>query len=128
MERRHSKKVEAYIKSFEKPKRVMLEALREVVLKTLPGVEEEFKYNVPFYKPVCYLSIRKGVACLSFCYGSFLPKKYGLVKERGKFVRHLIFHSYKDTRKKKVFEVLRTAYRKRSIGLLLNKKSHTRLN
>jgi hypothetical protein len=43
------KKVEAYIQKQPSPQQEICRALRELILKTFPGIKEEMKWGVPAY-------------------------------------------------------------------------------
>ncbi len=67
MSAKKSKEVDLYLKHSPKLQRDLMAAVRAVILKTIPDVEEMIKYTVPFYT-------RKGL----FCYLSPLKKKDGI--------------------------------------------------
>ena len=55
--------VDNYIlKQYEDKKNILL-FLRQIILETIPEIQEKFKYSIPFYylngKPFCYFNIPK---------------------------------------------------------------------
>ena len=56
--------VELYILNKKEPYQSIMLYIREVIFKTLPSVEEKYRYGVPYYthnnKPMLYLNILKG--------------------------------------------------------------------
>lgn len=69
-----------------------LEACRDFIKSTFPGVQEEIAYGVPFYtfkhKRICYLSIIKGKAVLGLVLGAFIDDPFLLLEGNQKEVRH----------------------------------------
>lgn len=112
----HSKKVERYIQSAPAKERFILEKVRALILRTLPDVDEIFKYNVPYYDPICYMRRRAEGVLVSFCFGALLPKKYGLRGEKGRLLAHYNILSVSDIKPRRLQELLRAAYRKRAMS------------
>lgn len=78
---------EQYIYYQREPYQSIMFYVRSVILKTLPKVEERFKYRIPFYyhnkKPMCYLNILKGMnyVDVAFVQGIYLESKYPELKD-----------------------------------------------
>jgi hypothetical protein len=83
----------------------ILKSVRELVLDTLPHVEEYMKWGVPTYRlpngaPLCYLYGGKDHVNLGFLLGSQLEDPEGLLQGEGKKeTRHVHLSSPEDTRK-----------------------------
>ncbi|WP_250433963.1 DUF1801 domain-containing protein [Hanstruepera flava] len=58
------KPVDAYFLEQKEPYQSIMLYVRQVILKTLPNVEERYSYKIPFYnlgkKPMIYLNVLKG--------------------------------------------------------------------
>ena len=56
--------VELYMLNKQEPYQSIMMYIREVIFKTLPNIEEKYRYSVPYYtlknKPLLYLNILKG--------------------------------------------------------------------
>ncbi len=91
------KPAENYILNQQEPHQSIMLYVRSVILKTLPMIEEKFKYSIPFYhhnkKPMCYLNILKDTnrVDLAFVKGVILQESFPELKnyKNRKFVRSL---------------------------------------
>jgi len=78
--------LEQYFLNQKEPLQSVLLYLRQVIKETLPEVEEQYKYKIPFYyyqgKSLCYLNILKNTnyVDLAFVNGFKLSNKQGLLK------------------------------------------------
>lgn len=85
--------VEAYILDLEPERREIALLLRDLIMSSAPGVEEAFKWKVPFYGyrgALCYINNRKQGLDLGFLQGHLLSDPSGVLEDRGtKQVRHL---------------------------------------
>ena len=78
--------IEQYILNQKEPLQSIMLYLRQVIMETLPEVEEKYKYKIPFYyynnKPLCYLNILKNTNYVDFAFvnGSRLSNKHKLLK------------------------------------------------
>jgi uncharacterized protein len=67
--------VDAYIESLPETKREIAEAIRELILTTIPDVEEKLSFKIPFYHyfgMFCYLNeVEEGID-VGFCKGKDL--------------------------------------------------------
>lgn len=86
--------VEAYILDLEPERREIAMLLRDLIMASAPGVEEQFKWKVPFYGfrgALCYINNRKQGLDLGFLQGYLLSDPCGVLQDRGtKQVRHLL--------------------------------------
>lgn len=64
--------------------------IRQIIFKTLPEVEEKYKWKVPYYclngKEICYLNILKNTnfVDLGFAQGFKLANKQNVLKSRNR--------------------------------------------
>ncbi|EJF08292.1 MULTISPECIES: DUF1801 domain-containing protein [Pontibacter] len=90
--------VNDYINTSEKHKET-LEALRQLVHDTVPGVAEEFKWSRPVFrsdKDFAYLKTAKAYVTLGFFQFSKLKDPNGLLEGTGKDMRHIKIKSVQD--------------------------------
>ena len=78
-----------YSKLSKNPTKETLEATRQLILETLPDVEEYMKWGVPTYgmsqhAPICYLYGGKDHVNLGFLLGAQLEDPQGLLQGQGK--------------------------------------------
>jgi len=84
------KPVEEYLFNQREPYQSIMLYVRNVILKTLPKMEEKYNYGIPFYhynkKPLCYLNILKGTnfVDVAFVQGVFLEKDFPELKDYNK--------------------------------------------
>lgn len=96
--------VEQHILNQKEPYQSIMLYIRSVIFKTLPNVQEYYKYRVPYYthtnKPMLYLNILKGrnYVDVAFVQGILLEKKYTQLKgaNNRKQVRSLQVKSLED--------------------------------
>jgi hypothetical protein len=78
--------IEQYFLNQSEPIQSVMLCLRQIILDTLPNVEEKYKYKIPFYynngKSICYLNRLKNTnyVDLAFINGFKLFNKHGLLK------------------------------------------------
>jgi hypothetical protein len=87
-----------YINTSDKHKET-LEALRQLVHVTIPGVTEEFKWSRPVFrsdKDFAYLKTAKAYVTLGFFQFDKLDDKNGLLEGTGKDMRHIKIKSLQD--------------------------------
>lgn len=80
-----------YINTSEKHKEI-LEALRQLLHHSVPGVTEEFKWGRPVFrsaKDFAYLKTAKAYVTLGFFQFDKLDDKKGLLEGTGKDMRHI---------------------------------------
>lgn len=76
------KPVDVYFLNQEEPYQSIMLYIREVILKTLPSVQERYSYKIPFYnigkKPMIYLNILKGTdfVDVAFVQGVLLESEF----------------------------------------------------
>jgi hypothetical protein len=85
---------------FDQPEvvREVMEALRDIVFVHVPSVQEQLKWNCPFYSKdgmLCYINYDRQLKCvvLVFVEGFLLQDKYGVLLSGTKNVRKLAIES-----------------------------------
>ncbi len=109
--------IEQYFLNQREPLQSVMLYLRQVILETLPEVEEKYKYKIPFYyykgKPLCYLNILKNTnyVDLAFVNGFKLSNKQGVLQagRNRKMVKSVTFTSLESVNVKMVKELLQEA-------------------
>ncbi|GAA4943409.1 hypothetical protein GCM10023314_15590 [Algibacter agarivorans] len=107
---------EYFIKQKEPYQSIML-YVRDVILNTLPGVEERYSYKIPFYniekKPMVYLNILKGknYVDVGFVQGILLEKDFPILKNdnKRKQVRSIQLKSIEDLNQENFVALLHAA-------------------
>lgn len=92
--------VNAYIDSLPETKREIAEAIRELILTSVPDVEEKLSFKIPFYHyfgMFCYLNeVDEGID-LGFCRGKDLVFAWPQLDLRGRaMVASIIITTKKD--------------------------------
>lgn len=78
--------IDQYFLSQKEPFQGIMLFVRNIILKTLPEVEEKYSYKIPFYncygKPLVYLNILKGkeYVDVAFVQGILLEKDFPVLK------------------------------------------------
>lgn len=105
--------VDEYIESLPDEKREIAELVRELILSTIPHVQEKLSFKIPFYHyhgMFCYLNEVKDGIDLGLCRGKDLVDVLPQL-EQGKrvMVASVIIRSKKEIQTKQIEEVLLTA-------------------
>lgn len=93
--------------------------LRELILKTIPGVEEDYKWGSPTYAlngvNILYVAnASKTHATLGFMFGAHIDDPYGLIEGTGANLRHIKFRSLEEIDEPKVAALLEAASKTRA--------------
>jgi hypothetical protein len=102
-----STQVEKYVKKQKSPQREIVQRLRDIILKTLPDIKEEFKMGVPWYEGKFYVVALRDHVNLGFSIKGLAEQEKALFEGKGKMMRHVKFYSLEDVDKAKVVELLR---------------------
>lgn len=106
---------EAYILSKPEPWRLILMELQAIIKQTLPDIEEQYKWHLPFYsvhgRMCCFLNFRKTFVDLGFTSGVFITahQEHLIAGEGRKNLRSLRYKCLEDINVKLLQEVLLTA-------------------
>lgn len=106
---------EEYILNQREPFKTMLLQLQVLVETTIPSVELQYKYKIPFYyidgKPFCYLNATKGYVDVGFWNAKYLTKYLEHMTTAGrKVMKSLRYHSIEEINDVILIEVLQEAY------------------
>jgi hypothetical protein len=102
-----SKAVNDYLGKKESPQREICQKLREIVLKTLPGIKEEMKWGVPTYADgTFYLVALKDHVNLGFSLEGLSKEEQKLFEGSGKTMRHIQIRSLAEIDEKKIMKLL----------------------
>jgi hypothetical protein len=111
------KPVEQYFLNQKEPYQSIMLYVRDVILQTLPEVEEKYSYKIPFYnigkKPMIYLNILKGkdYVDVAFVQGILLEKDFPVLKNdnKRKQVRSIQLKTLEDLDHDNFVELLHAA-------------------
>jgi hypothetical protein len=111
------KPVEQYFLNQKEPYQSIMLYVRDVILQTLPEVEEKYSYKIPFYnigkKPMIYLNILKGkdYVDVAFVQGVLLEKDFPVLKNdnKRKQVRSIQLKTLEDLDHDNFVELLHAA-------------------
>jgi hypothetical protein len=102
-----STQVEKYIENQQSPQKEIVQRLRDIILKTLPDVKEEFKMGVPWYEGKFYVVALRDHVNLGFSVKGLLEQDKALFEGKGKMMRHVKFYSLEDVDEARVVKLLR---------------------
>jgi hypothetical protein len=89
------------------PQKDIVQSLRNIILKTLPGIKEEFKMGVPWYEDKFYVVALKDHVNLGFAVKGLSEQEMALFEGKGKMMRHRKFYSLEDVDEARVAQLLR---------------------
>jgi hypothetical protein len=98
--------VEKYLEKQKSPQREIAQRLRDIILRTLPGIKEEFKMGVPWYGKFYVVALKDHVN-LGFSVKGLSEEEMALFEGKGKLMRHIKFHSLEDVDEARVADMLR---------------------
>jgi hypothetical protein len=100
--------VEGYLKKQKLEKRQICEFLREVILKTFPGIKEEMRWGVPVYGGgLFYIGALKDHVNLGFSIKRLNKEELSQFEGGGKTMRHIKVSSLKGIDQNKIVELLK---------------------
>jgi len=107
---------ELYILNQEEPFRSILLHLQWAIEDTIPNIELQYKWKVPYYslngkRPFCYLNCTKGYVDLVFWNGTHLTKHLQFLELGGrKHMKSLRYTTLVEINQKVLLDVLNEAY------------------
>ena len=110
------KKVTEYIEKQKSPQKDICQKLRKIILKTFSKITEEMKLGVPWYQGKFYIVGLKDSVNLGFCVTGLTKKDADNFKGKGKYMRHLKFHSIDEIDEKKIIQLLKLVDKKARIS------------
>jgi hypothetical protein len=105
--RKTSADVDKYVEKQKPPQKDIVQSLRNIILKTLPGIKEEFKMGVPWYEDKFYVVALKDHVNLGFAVKGLSEQEMALFEGKGKMMRHRKFYSLEDVDEARVAQLLR---------------------
>jgi len=99
--------VDEYIKGQQSPQKGILQRLRKLILKTVPGIVEEMKMGVPWYEGKFYLVSLKDHVNMGFAYNSLLAEYQERLEGKGKYMRHIKFFSTNDIKEEELVKLIK---------------------
>jgi len=102
-----STQVEKYIEKQKPPQKEIVQKLRNLILKTLPGIKEEFKMGVPWYAGKFYIVALKDHVNLGLSIKGLSVQEQALFEGKGQLMRHIKFYSSEDVNEAKVTKLLK---------------------
>ncbi|WP_135611149.1 DUF1801 domain-containing protein [Methanococcoides sp. AM1] len=100
-------KVEAYIKKQRSPQKEIIGKLRHIILKTCPGIKEEFKMGVPWYEGKYYLVGLKDHVNIGFSIDGMSEEEKELFEGTGKTMKHIKIFSLKEINEDEIIKLLK---------------------
>ena len=85
--------VRKYIEKQKSPQKEIIQQLREIILKTFPGIGEEMKLGVPWYEGKYYLVALKDHVNLGFSLKGLSKEEIGRLEGGGKTMKHIKVYS-----------------------------------
>ena len=105
----------AYLAAQSPRNRTVIRALRALVKRTAPALDESVKWGngcwVKDAEPVAFVYSRPEYVEFGFFHGSALDDPAGLLDGKGSYVRHVKMRTAADTRRAAVARLLRQAAR-----------------
>ena len=106
-------KVDDYINKQPSPQREICQRLRELILKTLPGVKEEMMWGVPvFGGGKFYIGAFKKNVNLGFAIQGLSKEELALFEGGGKMMRHIKVRTVEDIDEEKIAGLLKLVDKK----------------
>lgn len=95
-----SRAVDEFVKRRVRPElRPVVTLLRRLMRENAPSASEEIKYGIPMWVGTyafAFLNPTRTVVTFGFSHGVHLTDRYGLLKGRGKWARHVKLRSVED--------------------------------
>jgi hypothetical protein len=95
-----SRAVDAFVRQRVTPElRPVVTLLRKLMRENAPDATEDIKYGIPMWTGTyafAFLNPTKTVITFGFSHGVHLTDRYGLLRGRGKWARHVKLRSIED--------------------------------
>lgn len=101
------REVENYIEKQESPQKEICRKLREIILKTFPGIREKMKFGVPWYEGKYYIVSLKDHVNLGFSIKGLSKKEQGFFEGGGKTTKHVKIYSLKEIDEERIAGLLK---------------------
>lgn len=109
---RLSTDVERYLEKQKSPQKEIVERLRSIVLKTLPGIEEKLWMGVPWYDGRFYVVALKDHVNMGFSVIGLTDQEKSFFEGKGHMMRHIKFHSLDEIDENKIGKLLKLVSQK----------------
>jgi hypothetical protein len=118
-----NKQIDEYIENQESPQKEICRRLREIVLKTLPNIEEEMKWGVPSYaKGTFYIVTLKDHVNLGFSMKGLSKEEQERFEGSGKTMKTIRVSSIKEINEDQLVEMLRLVHERKTENKIGDKK------
>jgi len=108
-------KVDDYINKQPSPQKEICQSLRELILKTIPGVKEEMMWGVPvFAGGKFYIGALKDKVNLGFAIKGLTKEEIALFEGGGKTMRHIKVYTGEDIDEERISGLLKLVDKKAS--------------
>ena len=106
-------KVDDYISKQPSPQKEICQSLRELILRTLPGVKEEMRWGVPvFADGKFYIGALKDKVNLGFAIKGLTKEEIALFEGGGKTMRHIKVYAVEDIDEERIIGLLKLVDKK----------------
>jgi hypothetical protein len=106
-------KVDDYINQQPSPQKEICQHLRELILKTFPGIKEEMRWGVPvFADGKFYIGALKDKVNLGFAINGLTKEEIALFEGGGKTMRHIKVHAVADIDEERISGLLKLVDKK----------------
>ena len=102
-----AKKVDVYIEQQKSPQKEICKRLRDIILGTFPGIQEEMKLGVPWYQGKYYIVALKDHVNLGFLVEGLSKKEIEFFEGSGKTMKHIKIRSLNEIDERKIIELLK---------------------
>jgi hypothetical protein len=103
------KKIENYLSKLPSPQKEICSRLRELILRTFPGIKEEFKWGVPVFGGRYYIGALRDHVNLGFSINGLSQDQLKLFEGNGKTMRHIKIRQLTDIEEMKIIKLLTIA-------------------
>jgi hypothetical protein len=107
-----STQVEKYIEKQKPSQKEIIQQLRSLILKNLPGIKEEFKMGVPWYEGKFYVVALKDHVNMGFSVKGLSAQEQSLFEGKGQLMRHIKFYSLNDINETRLSKLLKLVMEK----------------
>jgi hypothetical protein len=107
-----STQVEKYIEKQKPSQKEIIQQLRSLILKNLPGIKEEFKMGVPWYEGKFYVVALKDHVNMGFSVKGLSAQEQALFEGKGQLMRHIKFYSLNDINETRLSKLLKLVVEK----------------
>lgn len=108
-----NKEVKKYIDQQKSPQKEILQRVRKIFLKTIPGCEEKMAWGVPtFAEKKFYLGALKDHVNVGFSINGLSREELGLFEGGGETMKHLKIYTLKDINEKKLAKLIKLVNKK----------------